>query len=61
MTSSTANAPKHKILLLDDDPEVLDLYQQMLLALPSKPEVHIASSGARAMAMLDSEPFNVLV
>jgi CheY-like chemotaxis protein len=61
MTASTETAPKHKILLLDDDPDVLDLYQQMLLQLASKPEVHIASSGARAMALLDSEPFNVLV
>jgi CheY-like chemotaxis protein len=58
----TADSPlKHKILLLDDDPEVLELYQQMLLQLPSQPEVHIASSGARAMAMLDSDTFNVLV
>src|SRR5262245_16955691 len=61
MTVSTETVPKHKILLLDDDPAVLDVYQQMLLQLPSKPEVHIASSGARAIAMLDSEPFNLLV
>ncbi len=33
----------------------------MLLQLPSNPDVHIASSGARAMALLESEPFNVLV
>lgn len=61
MTASTEIISKHKVLLLDDDPDVLDLYQQMLLQLPSKPEVHIATSGARAMAMLDSEPFNLLV
>jgi CheY-like chemotaxis protein len=57
----TAESLKHKILLLDDDPDVLELYQQMLLQLPSQPEVHIASSGARAMSMLDAEPFSVLV
>lgn len=61
MSASAANAVKHKILLLDDDPDVLDLYQQMLLQLPSEPEVHIATSGASAMALLDAEPFNMLV
>ncbi len=61
MTTLAESQPRQKILLLDDDPAVLDLYQQMLLQLPSAPEVHIASSGARAMAMLDSEAFNILV
>jgi CheY-like chemotaxis protein len=61
MPASTEITAKQKILLLDDDPDVLELYQQMLLQLPSKPEVHIATSGARAMALLDSEPFNLLV
>lgn len=60
-TTTTTLTSRYKILLLDDDPDVLDLYQQMLLQLPSKPEVHIATSGARAMALLDSEPFSVLV
>ena len=61
MSASAASAVKHKILLLDDDPDVLDLYQQMLLQLPSEPDVHIATSGAGAMTMLDAEPFNLLV
>jgi CheY-like chemotaxis protein len=61
MSASAAIAAKHKILLLDDDPDVLNLYQQMLLQLPSEPEVHIASSGSAAMAMLDSEAFNLLI
>lgn len=61
MSASAATAVKHKILLLDDDPDVLDIYQQMLLQLPSEPEVHIATSGASAMTMLDAEPFNLLV
>jgi CheY-like chemotaxis protein len=61
MSASAATAVKHKILLLDDDPDVLDLYQQMLLQLPSEPEVHIATSGASAMTMLDAEPFNILL
>jgi CheY-like chemotaxis protein len=61
MTALTETPARHKILLLDDDPDILALYQQMLLQLPSHPDVHIASSGARAMALLESEPFNVLV
>ena len=52
---------KHKVLLLDDDPEVLDIYQQMILEMPSQPEVHIATSGQRALDLLDAEPFALLV
>src|SRR3954466_11618815 len=66
MTESTnelpaASEPKPKILLLDDDPDVLALYQQMMLQLPSQPEVHIATSGPIAITMLEAESFNVLV
>ena len=61
MSASAATAVKHKILLLDDDPVVLEIYQQMLLQLASEPEVHIATSGSSAIAMLDAEPFNLLV
>lgn len=62
MTELNQNtAPRHKLLLLDDDPDVLDVYQEMLLKLPSHPEVHIATSGARALALLDSQPFTILV
>jgi CheY-like chemotaxis protein len=52
---------RHKILLLDDDPALLDMYQEVLRQLPSKPDVHIASSGARGMAMLEAEPFRLLI
>ena len=64
MTDTTNQSPspgKPKVLLLDDDPDVLELYQQMMLQLPSEPEVHIATSGPSAMAMLEAESFNVLV
>ncbi len=56
-----AVAAKHKILLLDDDEQMLDLYQELLKQLPSKPEVHVSNSGARAIALLDSEPFTLLI
>jgi len=51
----------YKILLLDDDPDLLDMYREILSQLPSRPEVHTASSGARAMAMLEAEPFRLLI
>src|SRR4029453_15191012 len=52
---------RHKILLVDDDPDLLDMYREILAQLPSRPEVHTATSGARAMAMLEAEPFRLLI
>jgi CheY-like chemotaxis protein len=52
---------RHKILLLDDDQDLLELYREMLARLPSQPEIHTASSGARAIALLESESFSLLV
>lgn len=54
-------AEQQKILLLDDDEKMLDLYGELLRQLPSKPEVHVSNSGARAIALLESEPFNLLI
>jgi len=56
-----AMATRHKILLLDDDPDLLDMYREILAQLPSRPEVFTASTGTRAMAMLESEPFRLLI
>ena len=51
-----------KILLLDDDQDFLDLYREMLSQhLPSLPEVRLANTGARALSLLESEPFTLLV
>jgi CheY-like chemotaxis protein len=52
---------RHKILLLDDDQDLLEVYREMLSKLPSAPEVRVAHSGARAIALLESEPFSLLV
>src|SRR3954462_2593036 len=52
---------QHKILLLDDDQEILDLYKEMLSSLPSQPEVQTANSGARAIALLEDESFSLLI
>src|SRR5437899_3549821 len=52
---------RHKILLLDDDQDLLELYREMLARLPSQPEIHTATSGARAIALLESEPYSLLI
>jgi CheY-like chemotaxis protein len=52
---------RHKVLLLDDDPDLLDMYKEMLSHLPSKPEVHICTSGTRALALLNAEAFRLLI
>src|SRR5947209_13394240 len=52
---------QHKVLLLDDDVDLLDMYRQLLAQLPSQPEIHTATSGPRAMAMLEAEPFRLLI
>jgi CheY-like chemotaxis protein len=54
-------ASQHKILLLDDDEQMLDLYQELLKQLPSKPDVQVCNSGARAIALIESEPFTLLI
>src|SRR5260221_2476605 len=51
-----------KILLLDDDQDFLDLYREMLSQhLSCLPDVRTASSGSRALAMLESEPFHLII
>lgn len=52
---------QHKILVLDDDQDILDLYKEMLSSLPSQPEVQIANSGARAIALLEADSFSLLI
>src|SRR4051794_3652156 len=50
-----------KLLLVDDDPALLELYRELLTQLPSRPEIFTATSGRRALAMLETEPFRLLV
>jgi CheY-like chemotaxis protein len=52
---------RHKILLLDDDPDLLDMYREVLSQLPSKPEIHTATTGPRAMALLEADPFRLMI
>ena len=58
---STVGTERSKILLVDDDQDFLEVYWEILKTLPSGPGVHTASTGARALAMLESEPFNLLI
>jgi CheY-like chemotaxis protein len=61
--SSLTDKPsaKHKLLLLDDDQDTVELYREMFSQLPSKPEIHAVTTGARAMAMLETQPFTLLI
>jgi len=52
---------RHKILLVDDDPDLLEVYRETIEMLPSGPEIQTASSGARALAMLESEAYRLLI
>ena len=52
---------RHKVLIVDDDPAVLELYRDLLSQLPSGPEIFTTTSGARALSMLKSEPFRLLL
>src|SRR5881397_1320938 len=52
---------RHKVLLLDDDVDLLDMYRQLLAQLPSQPEIYTATTGPRAMAMLEAEPYRLLI
>lgn len=50
-----------KILLLDDDPGILELYPELLGQLSCKPEVITCASGARAIALLEAEPVSLFI
>ena len=54
-------APRPFILIVDDEPEILEMYRDVLAQLPSHPEIHTATSGARAIAMLESVAYAVFL
>ena len=61
MTDNTITQERPKILLLDDDQDLLDLYREILSQLPSRPEIFTSTTGARGIAMMEAEPFTLLV
>ncbi|MDB6028050.1 MAG: Response regulator receiver protein [Verrucomicrobiales bacterium] len=54
-------AKRPKILLLDDEQDLLDLYQEILSQLPQQPEITLCNSGARALALLEGEPYQLMI
>jgi len=52
---------RHKILVLDDDADWLKMSSEILAQLPSKPEIRTVASGARALALMETEPFRLLI
>ncbi len=54
------SAPK-RILIVDDDRDLLELYRELLIKLPCTPEVHTADSGARALALFESVTFDLFI
>lgn len=52
---------RHKVLLVDDDPDLLEVYRETITMLPSQPEVFTASSGSRALAMLEKDEYRLIV
>ena len=54
-------AQRQKILILDDEPDILEIYREILTRLPSQPDIRTASNGTEAIALLENEPFSLLL
>ncbi len=54
-------AARQKILILDDEQDILEIYQEILARLPSQPDIQTVDNGAQAVAMLDSQGYNLLL
>jgi DNA-binding NarL/FixJ family response regulator len=52
---------RHKILILDDDPDWLALCREQFLLLPSRPEILTANNAKRALALLETEEIRLLI
>jgi len=50
-----------RILILDDDQDFLDICRQLFASLPSQPEILTVDSGSRALSLLESEPYSLLL
>ena len=56
-----AETSKPRILLLDDEQDLLDLYRGIFEGLTCVPEVFSTDSGARAVTMLETQEFDLLI
>ena len=52
---------RHKILVLDDDSDWLEICREFLVQLPSKPEIITVSLGTDALTLLEAQPFRLLL
>ncbi len=52
---------RDRILFVDDEPQILQGLARMLRSMRHEWDVAFAESGAEALAMLDAEPFDVIV
>lgn len=50
-----------RILILDDEKDILEIYQEILTRLPSQPTIEAVDNGAQAIAMLEGQQFNLLL
>lgn len=65
MALKAAGAPRReeakKVLILDDEPHLLAIYKKIIARLPSRPDVRVSDNAAQALALLDSEPFDLFI
>ncbi len=54
-------AARQKILILDDEQELLEIYQEILARLPSQPEIRTANTGQEAISLLENDPMALLL
>src|SRR5687767_9090538 len=54
-------AQRQKILILDDEQDILEIYQEILARLPSQPDIRTSKSGPEAITLLEIEPFALLL
>ena len=52
---------RQRILILDDEQDILEIYQEILSRLQTKPEIMTVDTGAQAIAILESQGFNLLL
>jgi CheY-like chemotaxis protein len=52
---------QNRVLIVDDEQDLLDLYRTVLDQLPDKPEIRTANSATRALALLESEDFSLML
>jgi CheY-like chemotaxis protein len=47
--------------VLDDEPHLLAIYRKIITRLPSRPDVRVSDNATQALAVLDSEPFDLFI